>query len=300
MTINKREEDLNNFFYSPDNYFLLSDINNGNNVYTIGYRISIYKVLPYDLKKTFTFPFAPQLTTVSTKIARIGKTGGRILVADSDNTIAKRSKLVREKSSKHNVQFVEPNHDRIYKELVQANYNYINDFATNCANEGLTLNKESFGYELSLDEEGLPDYKGKVYAAHLGCVVQDLYSSEFYDFDNYISIKEDERDYFPLKKEKMNCYILEFVDSYNVTTRGDAKGKKVKKLEKYLKMYKYGDIGCDTLIDNPNSFFILRNYGIPLSFLFEFKPGECVYAIAPVYINENEKEYGPLYQSYSV
>ena len=300
MKINQREENLNDFFYSPDNYFLISDINNGDNVYTIGYRISIYKVLPYDLKRTFTFPFVPQLTTVSTKIARIGKTGGKILVADSDETIAKRSKLIKDNSSKHIVQYVEPNHDKIYKELVQANYNYINNFATNCANEGLTLNKESFGYEMSVDKEGIPDYNGRVFAAHLGYVVNDLYSSEYFGFDNYLSIGEHEKEYFPLTKKKMNCYILEFVDSYNVTTRGDIKGKKVKKLEKFLKLYNYGDIGCDTLIADANNFFSLRNYGIPLDFLFEFEPGKCVYAIVPVYINENGKEYGPLFHSFKM
>jgi hypothetical protein len=99
----------------------------------------------------------------------------------------------------------------------------------------------------------------------------------------------------------MNCYILEFVDSYNITTRGgNNKAKKVKKFEKFLKLYNYGDIGCDTLIDDANNFFSLRNYGIPLDFLFEFKPGECVYAIAPVYINENGKEYGPLFHSFEM
>ena len=307
-----RMKDLNMFSstslsYGPDNYFVFSDINNGQNVYTIGYRISIYKVLPYDLDTIYDFKFVPPLQSVQSKIERPNNKGGRIIVADTDKIIENRCEIIRGISQKKTVSYYEINHEEMYKDLVNLNIEEIQQFAGVLNQYNIPLKRDTFGYSIEygdLVEDDVEDEFGnkdtyQTYDAWLGCMPEvDKYSkiiNGYHEFSNHITTCDKDTKYMKKIITPMNCYILSLVDTCEFTTRDTANYGIIEKIADHLSFYNY--VEEDPLHQDIRRFFELRKCGVSLDFLFEFVGEDLVYQISPICIDDEAKQYGPIYGS---
>ena len=211
-----------NYLYGPDNYFLLSDVENGDSLYMTGHRISIYKVRPFEGTETgypFLFDFIPSVVLLPTRIQRIGERGGRILVADNDEVIKRRCKLIQDNSSKHEIVYFAPDNKKIYKELANNNKFGINELGNELQRYGIMIDVDKFGFCIRTDYDYDEDdnFIGKSFYASLNCVVPSYYGEEeCYEFENCLPMREDS-EYLVREKATMNCYVLELVDTYSLT-----------------------------------------------------------------------------------
>ena len=291
-----------NYLYGPDNYFLLSDVENGDSLYMTGHRISIYRVKPFEGTETgypFLFDFIPSVVLLPSRIQRIGNKGGRILVADNDDVIKRRCKLIQENSSKHEIIYFTPDNQRIYKELVENNKEGINNLGIEFKRFGIFLNVDKFGFcirtDYDYDEED--NFIGKSFYAALNCIVPDIYGEEeCYEFDNCLPMREDS-EYLIREKATMNCYVLELIDTYSVTAKNPKNIEKVKKIDLFARKINFGAKPVDTIYSDIYQFFELRHCGVSTDFLLEFEQDKCVYQITPICEDYEGREFGPLYGS---
>lgn len=293
------------YLYGPDDYFLFSDIENGDNICPIGYRISIYRVLPYNEDHIHVFDFTPTMYSFGTKIERLGDKGGKIIVADSDEVFKNRSDLIKSKASKHYVSYFEPNAKKINKELVEANRTQINDFYEDMKRYNIRVTPEDFGFSIlsdcDYDEED--NFIGDSFMTVLGCVVkQGMYGApDYYTFPNCIPIMQGS-EYLYAKPEEMNCYVLELVDTCTVSIRKPENIDNIRRIEILINKLNFGSNPVDNIHTDINDFFELKKCGIPYEFLFQFMPNECIFQITPLCIfrdefDDCEIEVGPLYGS---
>ena len=291
-----------NYLYGPDNYFLLSDVGNGDNIFMKGHRISIYRVKPFEGTENgypFLFNFIPSVVLLPSRIQRIGERGGKILVADNNDTIKRRCKLIRDNSSKHEIIYFAPNNQKIYKELVEINREGINKLGEELKKYGIFLNVDQFGFNIRTDYDYDEDdnFIGKSFYAYLSCVADTIFNEEqWFEFDNCLPIKEDS-EYLIKQNVTMNCYVLELIDTYNITDVNKNNIEKIKKIDLFARKINFGHKPIDTLYSDIYQFFELRHCGVSTDFLLEFEQDKCVYQITPICEDYEGREFGPIYGS---